>query len=183
VQGVDPTSLQAGRGNLVEGRLQVQKQLLDSQTQRYTPIQVTKDGVIWDGNHGVRAAEAGKPVDARIVPGSIPGEGERNEFARNTQVDAMNCPNELSDVLLEVIRIGLLRIRLFATNGDATKCAQEADHIHNLPSLLTRFSADLLLFYWNTERVAFIEQNTPNDVEQFQVAWGSLADLLNHGQT
>ncbi len=87
----------------------------------------------------------------------------------------MNCPNELCDVLLDVIRIGLLRIRVLAMRGDAAKCAREADHIHNLPSLLTHFSSDLLLFYWNTERVAFVEQSAPNDVEQFQAVWARLA--------
>ncbi len=76
VQGVDPTSLQAGRGNLVKSRLQVQRQLVDSETPRYTPIEVTKDGVIWDGNHGVRAAAEGrKAVDVVVVPGSTTGKG------------------------------------------------------------------------------------------------------------
>ena len=40
--------------------------------ERNTLIQVTKDGVIYDGHHGVRAAlEMGKYIDVEIVPQTI----------------------------------------------------------------------------------------------------------------
>jgi hypothetical protein len=68
---IDPNTLQAGRGDLVGARLTYQQQLIRQGTPRPTPIQVTPDGVIWDGNHGARAAaQAGVPVTVQVVPGT-----------------------------------------------------------------------------------------------------------------
>ena len=76
VKGVDPNSLQAGRPNLAEPRLRTQEQLIKVGTTRHTPIKVTKDGVIYDGNRGTRAAiEAGKPIDVQVIGEVIPGHG------------------------------------------------------------------------------------------------------------
>jgi hypothetical protein len=57
-------------------RLALQRQLLTTGTPRLTPIQVTPEGVIWDGHHAVRvAAEAGLTVAVRVVPASVPWSG------------------------------------------------------------------------------------------------------------
>jgi len=76
---IDPNTLQAGRGDLVAGRLATQQRLIQQGTPRTTPIQVTPDGVIWDGNHGARAAaEAGVPVTVEVIqlpPGMPPPVG------------------------------------------------------------------------------------------------------------
>jgi hypothetical protein len=49
-------------------RLDKQKALMDAGIQRQTPIQVTTDGVIWDGHHMVRAAaETGCAVTVKVV--------------------------------------------------------------------------------------------------------------------
>ena len=73
---IDPNTLQAGRGDLVAGRLATQQQLIQQGTPRTTPIQITTDGVIWDGNHGARAsAQAGVPVTVKVIqlpPGMPP---------------------------------------------------------------------------------------------------------------
>ena len=69
---VNPLQLLPSRTELSKGRLDVQLGLLDSGTERHTPIQVTSDGVIWDGHHGVRAAaEKGIPVMITVVPGKV----------------------------------------------------------------------------------------------------------------
>ena len=76
VTGVDPNTLEAGRRNLVESRLQAQMQLIQSRTTRFTPITVTQNGVIFDGNHGTRAAiDSGTLIDVRITGETAQGFG------------------------------------------------------------------------------------------------------------
>jgi RHS repeat-associated protein len=76
MNGIDPASLEAGRSGLVQGRLEVQRKLICDGTVRNTPIRVTKDGVIYDGNHGARAAlEAGMPVDVHVIGEPAVGKG------------------------------------------------------------------------------------------------------------
>ncbi len=68
IPGVDPATLTAGRRELIQSRLEVQRDLLRQNTKRFTPIIVTEDGVIYDGNHGVRAAaETGEVVDVEVI--------------------------------------------------------------------------------------------------------------------
>jgi hypothetical protein len=65
---VDPTQVLPSRPDLQQRRLDLQRQLLASGQARFTPIQVTQDGVIWDGHHAVRAAaEAGRRVAVLVV--------------------------------------------------------------------------------------------------------------------
>jgi hypothetical protein len=65
---VNPLSLLPSRKDLSQVRLDIQKALLDAGSERHTPIQVTVDGVIWDGHHAVRiAAERGIEVTVRVV--------------------------------------------------------------------------------------------------------------------
>jgi hypothetical protein len=71
--GVDPQALLPSRHDLSRVRLEGQRALLLAGTPRLTPIQVTPDGVIWDGHHAVRAAaEEGRTVDVRVVPITVP---------------------------------------------------------------------------------------------------------------
>ncbi len=52
----------------------------------------------------------------------------------------MNCPPEVAEILLEILQNGLLRIRMLGWSDAGHRCAIEADHLHNLPHLLTHFS-------------------------------------------
>src|SRR5437899_1839012 len=66
--GIDPRQLLPARRDLIRTRLEFQWALLRSGRQRFTPIQVTPDGVIRDGHHAVRAAaEEGATVDVLVV--------------------------------------------------------------------------------------------------------------------
>jgi hypothetical protein len=67
--GIDPASLRAGQQTVLDAnRLEVQRDLIRRGIRRYTPIEVTSEGIIADGHHGCRAAaEAGKPVEILIV--------------------------------------------------------------------------------------------------------------------
>ena len=89
----------------------------------------------------------------------------------------MNEHDEIKRVLLDIIQVGLLRIRSYGNSGVAEACSVEADHLHNLPSLIQSFSRELLLFYYNVERPAFINATTSN-LDEFKQLWGQLGRLI-----
>jgi hypothetical protein len=65
---VNPLALLPSRRDLDRVRLDSQRALLDAGQERHTPIQVNTDGVIWVGNHAVRAAaETGTVVAVLVV--------------------------------------------------------------------------------------------------------------------
>jgi hypothetical protein len=75
--GVDPARLLPSRSDLIRSRLDAQRHLLHSGTSRVSPVQVTSDGVIFDGHHMVRAAaEVGRLIDVRVVGVLQPPAGE-----------------------------------------------------------------------------------------------------------
>jgi hypothetical protein len=68
LRGVDPATLFANKPELEESRLEDQRQLIATGTPRYTLIQVNRQGIILQGNHGARAAaEAGVAIDVRVL--------------------------------------------------------------------------------------------------------------------
>jgi hypothetical protein len=69
---VDPLLLLPSRSGLSQVRLDIQQALLDAGTKRSTPIEVTPDGVIWDGHHAVRiAAGKGLLVTVKVVNAKV----------------------------------------------------------------------------------------------------------------
>jgi hypothetical protein len=68
----------------------------------------------------------------------------------------MSCPPEIANILLNLITLGILRLR--AHPHDPNRCVIEADHIHNLPALIGNYSRSSLLYYWDVERPSFIKQ-------------------------
>ena len=94
----------------------------------------------------------------------------------------MQCPAEIAEILGEILRIGLLRIRVLGWNQDPDRCAIEADHLHNLPVLLSDYKPGLLDYYWTAERTAFMEQSSREDISQFEPLWQALANHLGHDE-
>ena len=90
----------------------------------------------------------------------------------------MQCPPEIAEIVCEILRIGLLRIRAQGWDGNPKRCAIEADHLHNLPGLLANYKVDLLDYYWQVERASFIGLCTAEDVKAFEPLWNSLAKHL-----
>lgn len=86
----------------------------------------------------------------------------------------MNCPPEIAEILAEILRTGLLRIRAFGWSKDAARCAIEADHLHNLPSLLTDYSEDRLRYYWDAERGSYLDRSEVDLAAQFEPLWQRL---------
>jgi hypothetical protein len=89
----------------------------------------------------------------------------------------MSCPPEVAEVIGEILRTALLRIRSRGLNQDAAACALEADHVHNLPSLLANYSEELVRFYLDHERVHFAEKC--GAVGYFEELWQRLEALLS----
>ena len=87
----------------------------------------------------------------------------------------MQCPPEIAEIVCEILRTGLLRIRAL---GDADRCTLEADHLHNLPGLLVNYKPELLDYYWQVERVGFVACSTPEDVQGFEPLWRVLAKYV-----
>jgi hypothetical protein len=80
--------------------------------------------------------------------------------------------------VLEVLRIGLLRIRAHANAGDAEACSIEADHLHNLPGILRAERCDELVdYYYKIERPAVLARVKSN-ADHFQVPWTELAKAI-----
>src|SRR5579859_2076558 len=88
----------------------------------------------------------------------------------------MLCPPEITKILAEILRTGLLRIRALGWEQNPDRCAVEADHLHNLPTLLTDYKPALLDFYWNSERPTFIQESSPEDISAFEPLWEMLAE-------
>jgi hypothetical protein len=84
----------------------------------------------------------------------------------------MNCPPAIAEVILDIIQTGILRIRASAWSGDVAQAADEADHIHNLPTLLQCYSPELLKYYWDMERASILERKL--DIVELEKLWQRL---------
>lgn len=93
----------------------------------------------------------------------------------------MNCPPAIAALVLEIFQTAILRIRgLGWSDANASLCALEADHVHNLPGLLKQYSPELLKYYWDVERPSFISQSEAarHNVQGFEPLWESLRGLV-----
>jgi hypothetical protein len=92
----------------------------------------------------------------------------------------VNCPPEIAAAIVEILKAGILRIRQLEWANDGERCAIEADHIHNLPDLLTTYSPDLLRHYWDLERTAYMSQTSPADMASFEPLWRRLGPYCDN---
>lgn len=64
---------------------------------------------------------------------------------------------ELREALTLLLEKCLLRIRGEAGKGDTESCRVEADHLHNIPRVLLDYQPGLLPYYWDAERLGYLE--------------------------
>ncbi len=85
----------------------------------------------------------------------------------------MNCPPEITKILLQIIQLGILAARIGGWENNGERAALEADHIHNLPALLLNFPSEMLDFYWKKERLWYIEAHSKLGYERtgFEDLW------------
>jgi hypothetical protein len=90
----------------------------------------------------------------------------------------MSCSPEMSEIVLELIRTGILRIRAAGWENQPELCAHEADHIHNLPRLLQDYAPELLDYYWNVERPAYVASSTLTSLSEWEPLWTRLMPFV-----
>lgn len=108
---------------------------------------------------------------ARFIEDTFP------ELVAEQKADLKPCPPDIADVVLRVLQIGLLEARAAGWSGDAERGTAQADHLHNLPDLLRRYSPRKLRYYWNAERPAFISRMGGQPLA-FEEIWAELEPLV-----
>ena len=74
---VDPLQLRPSRGDLTAKRSEIQRQLRLAGVARFTPIVSSREGVIIDGHHAVRAAaEEGRTIDVMVSNFVVPAQAD-----------------------------------------------------------------------------------------------------------
>jgi hypothetical protein len=74
---VDPKQLRPSRSDVISNRLEFQRQLLLAGVPRFTPILSSREGVIIDGHHAVRAAaEEGRTINVMISNLVVPAQAD-----------------------------------------------------------------------------------------------------------
>ncbi len=67
--------------------------------------------------------------------------------------------------------------------GDTERCAAEAEHIYNIPQIISHYKPKLFLFYWHNTRSRFIEQMQGKDISIFNLAWENLAPIAEQASS
>jgi len=88
---------------------------------------------------------------------------------------------EIKQILLNILQIGILNARAAAWGNDSERCAIEADHIHNLPSLVRDLEMKRLLYYYDISRSSFIHQSS--NTKLFDRDWARLGDIISEIQS
>jgi hypothetical protein len=64
---------------------------------------------------------------------------------------------ELDALYIAIMDAGLTKLRDAAVAGDLDQCKAEAEHLHNLPSLIGEENRQRHLYYFSTERTAYLK--------------------------
>jgi hypothetical protein len=72
----------------------------------------------------------------------------------------------------------VLECRAAGWDGEPARCANEADHIHNLPDLLANYSPDKLQYYWEVERPCFAARCDPQQLPHWEEQWNRLRPFV-----
>jgi hypothetical protein len=102
-----------------------------------------------------------------MIAASLPSE----ELIKNS--------DEVCQIFLEILREGLLRIRTAGWSGRSEVCALEADHLHNIPTILSKCTLASISYYYDIERPAFLRMTaTDSKPELFEPYWERLRAAL-----
>ncbi|MEM8945981.1 MAG: hypothetical protein AAGD11_12465 [Planctomycetota bacterium] len=87
------------------------------------------------------------------------------------------------EIYLLILHYGLLRLREAARAGLSAYCEVEADHLHNLPSLVGERNEHRHTYYFEKERTLYLERvdrSVPDigyTLSRYDELWTQLADL------
>jgi len=96
----------------------------------------------------------------------------------------MKDKTEVVQSLESILRRGLCHIRYIGSLGLAEECQIEAYHLHNLPKLIVDFKLELLDYYFNVERVSYLnslkdEDTKLNAESMYKHHWQIIENALN----
>jgi hypothetical protein len=97
-----------------------------------------------------------------------------NAGVRTRSSSRMSCPPEIAAILLELLRDGLLACRAAGGSGDCAACAEIADHLHNVPGMLARYTPEELLHYWDVMRPGFAARCGAAERAAWEQHWARL---------
>lgn len=97
--------------------------------------------------------------------------------------------DSLDEVYTSILSLGLIALRNAGDAKDSQRCVIEADHLHNLPSLIGEENISRHLYYLNKERVRYVEKARAHDaqignsacmetVRQYAPHWEELLSIL-----
>lgn len=90
---------------------------------------------------------------------------------------------ERDQIYLAILRWGLLCTRAAAASGKVAHCVVEADHLHNLPTLIGEANELRHHYYFGKERPLYLERvdrSVPNidfTLSRYEELWRKLASL------
>ena len=96
----------------------------------------------------------------------------------------MRCPARIEPTILEIIRCALLNIRSSGWDSNAAECALEADHVHNLPTLILDYSDGAVKYYLGPCREQYIrgmQNNNTGALQRFHEFSHVLGKLVDDG--
>ena len=107
----------------------------------------------------------------RLIEGTFP------ELVSEQKADLQLCSQSIADVILRILQTGVVEARSAGWSKDVDIGAMQADHIHNLPDLLRRYSPRKLRYYWDMERPSFIRRMGGQPLV-FEELWAELEPLV-----
>ena len=89
-----------------------------------------------------------------------------------------------------ILGFGLLAIRAAACRSDAELCEIEADHLHNIPSLLDETNEARHIYYAQAEREMYLDRvrgradrnYLSSTVDRYEAPWAVLTALAGRGR-
>ena len=93
----------------------------------------------------------------------------------------MSDKEELRSILLELLRVGLLRIRVWGWNEKAAECAAEADRLHDLPDMIREMDVEVIRRFHDFELRHFAENTATRGF--YEADWKRLGAVLDKMQS
>ena len=84
------------------------------------------------------------------------------------------------NALLAILRIGILRCRIFAEPETVARCHAEANHVHNIPTILLQGNDGALSYYMNVEVPIYLTNSQAADeAGDFEIYWNIIRAEMN----
>lgn len=88
---------------------------------------------------------------------------------------------EIRSILLDLLRDGLLRIRVWGWNDKAAECAVEADRLHNVPGMIREMDVEAIRRFYDFELRHYAESMEAPGF--YELAWKRLGAVLDRMQS